>query len=95
MRPLSRRTIFALPLALPAIAAAKPSQGFATGGVIKRAAVPFFGEAGPEAIIPLRTIKTLSIAIDTSQYREALVRIAAAAIDARADDVALSHYVGG
>jgi hypothetical protein len=97
MRKLSRRTLFALPLALPAVgvAAAKPTQAFANGGVIARVAAPLVAEAGQEVIVPRHAIKTLSIEIESGQLREAIARISTAAADARASEAALSQYVGG
>lgn len=107
---LSRRFLFGLPLALPALAAAataKPAMArYANGGVVRGVAgrtwAGTIGERGPEAILPLKRLSSLTIEIDQREVSDVIARIdariAAARAAARADDAdraALAHYVGG
>lgn len=77
MSALSRRSLFALPLALPALAAAAVAapKRFATGGIFGKAQLGVFGDATSESILPLRrgvgkVEETLTIEVDDTAVRD-------------------------
>jgi hypothetical protein len=61
---MNRRSFFGVMAAAPVALAAMPAQSLASGGMVHGYAGVMIGESGPETIMPLRRMETMTMRFD-------------------------------